>query len=394
MADTGKNKIYQIAADKAEYKRYRRLLSSESFGVEDVNETLLEQGAKDLAKENTVWVIEDESEIRKENSRKLESSMGVRSLKGKGIVNGYRTENTIAVTEDKEITLTATKVYSANEKDFLSETKIKLETIGQTSKALKRRNKKLKLIYVADRGYDDQKIFEEIIANGDNFIIRASHLQRIVSQDGKQKKIEDIDWRGNFRKDFEKLKIKNKIYQNVKTVIRRARIELNDHILHLVQICLRDRKNNDIFDHPMVLITNIMVTADEESFEIYRGYLKRWKIEGVFRFIKETLGWEKFQIRDLKGIKKIVALTYLVAAYFYKLGKGIIKQDFIELLSKIGYGKGEITRKSLIGGLQDLINTARTIKLLKDNCTPKQLLKLCQRLGLDAETTQILSSVI
>lgn len=389
---SGKNKIYEIADNEAEYKRYRRLLSSESFGVEDLNETLLEKGAKALSKEKEVYVIEDESEIRKESSQKMEGLMGVRDLKGRGIINGYRTENTIAVKE-KEIILLSTKVFSANEKDFLSETQIRLESIKQVSKALKSKNNNLKIIQVKDRGYDDQKIFQAIIQEGDFFIIRASHLKRIVEQKGVQKKISEVTYEGNFCKKFEKLKIKNKIYQNVKTEVRYAEIILNGDVLHLVKIELKDRKNQSVFDSSMILITNLSIATDEESFAVYRGYLKRWKIEGVFQFIKETLGWEKFQIRDLKGIKKIVALTYLVAAYFYELGEGLIKQEYIEFLSRIGKGKGKITRKALIQGLQSLINSIKILNLIKVNYSKKKASELLKKFGFDKESEEILRCV-
>jgi len=341
----GNNQIYKISEDEAEYKGYKRLLTSDSFSVEDINKDLLKKGADKIKEEKMVYVIEDGSEIRKKHSNKLEKLMKVRSLDGK-LVNGYRSENTITVTADgKKVILTTIKVFSSKEEDFKSENIFKFENIKQTSKELRKNNKELQIVYVKDRAYDDKKIFNKIIENKSDFIIRVKHLKRGIKQDGKEKKVNEVDYGGNFSKKFTKLKIKNRVYQDIKLKIEHAKIKMEKHEFFLVKVQLLGRNGQNIFREPLILITSLNITSDEEGFKIYRGYLKRWKIESVFQFIKETLEWEKFRIRDIKGIKNIISLTYFVAAYFYELGQGLIQEEFIEMLISLGNGKGKRTRR-------------------------------------------------
>ena len=388
----GKNQIYSIADSEAEYKGYKRLLSSESFSVEDINKSLLKKGASKMCKEKSIYVIEDGSEIRKKHSKKLDKLMMVRSLDGK-LVNGYRSENTIAVTEDgKKITLTTVKVFSSKEEGFKSENVFKFENIKETSKELRKNNKKLQIIYVKDRAYDDKKIFKKIRENKSDFIIRAKHLKRIIKQGEKDKKVNEVKYSGNFLKKFTKLKIKNRVYQNITLKIKHAKIRLEEQEVFLVKVQLLGRGKQNIFREPLILITSLKIKSDKEAFKIYRGYLKRWKIESVFQFIKETLGWEGFRIRDIKGIKKIISLTYFVAAYFYELGQGLIKEEFIDLLISVGHGKGKRTRKFLIEGLQIFINSMSALEKIKK--IPKnKLLKLYKEIGYGEEAERIFRCV-
>jgi len=68
----------------------------------------------------------------------------------------------------------------------------------------------------------------------------------------------------------------------------------------------------------MLLLTNAAIDNHQQAFQIYQRYLKRAKIEGVFKFLKEELGWEKFQIRDFLVIQNIIVLCFFVAEYFYE----------------------------------------------------------------------------
>ncbi len=56
----------------------------------------------------------------------------------------------------------------------------------------------------------------------------------------------------------------------------------------------------------MLLISNIKVKNYEEAKEIYHIYLLRSKIEAVFKFLKDVLGWEEVQVRDGESIKNLM----------------------------------------------------------------------------------------
>ena len=60
----------------------------------------------------------------------------------------------------------------------------------------------------------------------------------------------------------------------------------------------------------MLLITNELVNSFESAFEIYQAYLRRSKIENVFNFLKDQLGWEEFRVRDFMVIQNIITLCF------------------------------------------------------------------------------------
>jgi hypothetical protein len=62
----------------------------------------------------------------------------------------------------------------------------------------------------------------------------------------------------------------------------------------------------------MLLLTNRKIKTAEQAHGVYFTYLKRSKIEGVFKFLKDVLGWEEFRVRDFESIKNIIALCFFI----------------------------------------------------------------------------------
>ena len=67
-----------------------------------------------------------------------------------------------------------------------------------------------------------------------------------------------------------------------------------------------------LFDHPMLLITNKIISSPQEACQVYKRYILRYKIEIVFRFLKQNLGWESFQVRDFKSIENLLSLAFFL----------------------------------------------------------------------------------
>ena len=64
-----------------------------------------------------------------------------------------------------------------------------------------------------------------------------------------------------------------------------------------IRVQLLNREGKALFKVPMLLITNKEVNTPDQASIVYSVYLKRSKIEGVFKFLKNVLGWEESQIR-------------------------------------------------------------------------------------------------
>jgi hypothetical protein len=64
------------------------------------------------------------------------------------------------------------------------------------------------------------------------------------------------------------------------------------------------------------------------------------------KFMKTTLNLEKFQARDFENIKKIIALTFFAAAWFYFTKKEVLENPVHEKIiyhpCQLGRGKKQI----------------------------------------------------
>ncbi len=396
MITGGNNCIYSMGKTEGQYKGQRRLLSSEAIELKEVNEFTSQRGSKNLEGHKVVFVSVDGSEIRKKYSKKLENLMRVRDLDGQ-LINGYRTINSIAVTEDgKRVFLLETKPFSSEEEGFRSENIYKEEIIRESSEAIKSNaGGEIKILYLLDSEFDDRKIAEQIKGQGDSFIIRVKHLDRIVeSAEGEQKKLGSIELGSGYTKRHEKLRIKDKVYQNARTDIEVGEFRyIGKKKYFLIKVEVTDRDGKPVYKDAMYLMTDMDIEIDsgQQGYSLFKNYLMRSKIEGVFKFLKDVLGWEEFRIRDIEGIKKLLAITYLVGAYFYEIGEGIISEEFVEIVSRLGGVGGKITRNALVKGLKELITTIQTIKLLKDNLSDEEIIKLYVSIGYGEDAQKLFS---
>ena len=110
----------------------------------------------------------------------------------------------------------------------------------------------------------------------------------------------------------------------------------------------------------MLILTNKKIKDLATAYQIYTTYLSRSKIEYVFKFLKEGLGWEKLQIQAFKAIQRLLSICFYVASYLYEIGEEKAYDDYAILLAEIGGGKGKVTRHFIVRGIQQLLNHLRT----------------------------------
>ncbi len=83
--------------------------------------------------------------------------------------------------------------------------------------------------------------------------------------------------------------------------------------------------------------------------------MKRAIIEGVFKFVKNALGWEEFQVRDWESIKNIIALAFFIGGYFYEIEPELARNPVMQWLCALGGGKGLLSRHYFLEGLKNLL---------------------------------------
>jgi Transposase DDE domain len=397
-----------MSDNKAEFRKMRRLVSlDEAKNVIDnkqISEALIANGIIKLADKDELLILHDGSDIRKPYATDLESIGKVRALNG-DIINGYHSFNSVAVDlHGRLVTPIATEIYSNREENFVSQKNLKLiskplskkaneadklhyeaikaqvssqkhlnstlvakHQIEWVSKQLKKDNPLKKLTHVIDRGSDDNELFTFISQLNDQFVIRlkssrlSSDGDKLVNKSFKHKKI----------RHFDKIQIKNKVYQNASCVIEYGEL-LNGH--SVVRVQLLNREGKALFKVPMLLITNKEVNTPDQASIVYSVYLKRSKIEGVFKFLKNVLGWEESQIREFSAIKTLLTFCYFVAGYFYEIESALIHNETIQFLAHLGNGKGKVTRFYILRGLNKWINKTIVDEAIKEfNITPEQM---------------------
>lgn len=376
-------KIWTISDDKKEYERYKYLLEKpeeKGLCVQDINTILQEKAVSSFVGEPYVTIIHDESNIRKEYSEKMECLSKVQSLNSK-LVNGYHSLNSIALASDK-LHLLACKPYSTeelgynhpNKELFFNAKSLLFEQLAAISLAFKKADAAKVLIHIIDRGEDDQKVFDYIDQDlKDKFIIRLK-LNRNSSihlwSDEKNKeiplKISKKEFKSNFTQIYDHFSWRGKSFKKVKAEISYEYFFLGKNQYAVVRVQLYDRQNQKIFKNPMLLSTNFDVQHKEMALRIFHLYLKRSKIEGVFKFLKSQLGWEEFQIQDLLAIKHILVLCYFIGAYFCELEPQIINNEFMQIICKLGGGKGKVSLHFFLSGIKKMYHYEQTRALFEE----------------------------
>ncbi len=397
-------------------ERSKRLLDGSLQTVLDAEKSskaLRERSVAALGAATRLIVLHDPCDIRKKYAKLLENIGKVRDLDG-NIINGYNTFATVAVSvPGKQLYPVDVTVYSNGDEHYVTVAELKkfakgklqkskdeaererarqiarfveekshlnLPRLTQThlkrvSEAFKAAQPDIGLCHVLDRQFDGVPYFEFIDQElADEFVIRAkisrnSNVETRNPETGKTRaiKLQAVELPAEQTFVISKLQIKQKVYQDAKCIIAWGTLTLHGHAYTVVRITLLARKDNPIYANPMLLITNIAVQQAAQAREIYRIYLLRAKIEAVFKFFKNVLGWEEFQVRDYESIKNLLALAYFVGGYFYEIGSDLTENPTIAWIAQLGGGKGQVTRYYFLQGLRKLLTYSNLNKFVKEH---------------------------
>ena len=401
-------KLWSISKNRNEFDRMRRV-ADKYLDSDNISEELLKAGVSALVDSEEVLVLSDISDIRKPHSSKLESLGKVRDLKG-GIINGYSSFNSVAVDfKKKQVHLLSHETYSNREENHINNDELKeiskyislsnedksydhcegededegecesmqhpklkilesgkmvnLNTV--TSSELTKINTKLKeglpasvkITHVLDRGFDDVGVFNLIEHDLKNqFVIRLKKTRKVRCENAlSDEKVNICKLNNQNQVIFNKIIIKSKCYQQAKALVEWGKVEIKGKSYSMVRVALTNSKGNKIFKDPMMLITNIQLSNKNDAWQIHKRYLIRAKIENVFKFAKETLGWESMQVRDYSSIKGLISLCFFISAYFYAIGDRLSEKEYIVFLAELGEGKGKVTRHFILLGIRNML---------------------------------------
>lgn len=153
-------------------------------------------------------------------------------------------------------------------------------------------------IWTMDRGFDDRKIFDLLLNNEQQFLIR-------------------IDRRGGQRllivgEENEKHLVSTLTAHMGEIGYRRVKLPGRKEMLTLIHY---HRKK---YREPIAILTTLTPKTLNQAKNIAKLYLKRWKIEDYHRFVKTRLGLEEIMLQKPKRVDGLLALILIASAFIMK----------------------------------------------------------------------------
>lgn len=277
--------------------------------------------------------------------------------------------------------------------NYLNGLVITKKMLKKSSDLLKKDHPFRKVCHVLDREFDNNQLFETIDEQEDFFIIRLktgrlSNDKKIiytpkgnVSKKVGFKKLIDKKFENNSTYEIEKLTIKGKKYNQVQASIAWESLYLGGKKYQVVRVSL-SQFDKPLFENPMLLLTNQSINNSKEASQVYHGYILRFKIEVVFRFLKQNLGWESFQVRDFKSIENLLAIAFFLVGYYKELEEELKQHPLATFLCKLAFSKGKITPFFLLAGLEKIVHFQQVKQwMIEENISQEQLDELVKQLN-------------
>lgn len=303
---------------------------------------------------DTPVFLVDDSDIAKPLGEKFEDLGIVRdgSSRNKSYEKGYHHTEIVGLTNNMKQPISIfSKIHSSTQKEFISNNKVTYEGLDKVVSLLDKRN--LKGIFVNDRGYDSNDIFNYYFSKRQYFVIRLTEKRKIY-RTHKWYKITTL-------RDAYKGKIKiNLMFQGEEKECNVSMVK--------AQITAQKKWINIIFiyglsDTPMMLASNIAIKSKEDVIKIARCYMNRWRIEEYFKFKKQEYNFENFKVRTLKEFNNLNKMLTYTIGLIALLSEKINKREFVNRIIKESKSLKEkvfLWFYQLARGIYNILSMART----------------------------------
>jgi len=325
-------------------KALYRFLDNERVSAPAILERVYQESILGIKEEGERLVCVDLSPVKKPYARVMEGLHRV----GRKKVLGYELLTCLGVDQESHLALGYAHLVAYGERGFRS-------LPWEVKRAFQRAQKQLggpgvRLIYVCDRGFDDRRVFTQVLEMGEAFVIRVYH-DRLLERGGKLKGIAtglELPYQYQAR-----LKVRGK-YRQVAVHFGFTPIEVEGKQLTLVVSSVPALGKRGRW----WLLTNLLVGRAEEARRVVEIYRKRWLIEEFFRLLKTGLGLEGFQVERLVRIRKVIAILLGLAVFLWELQleESPFKQFLLRLGGKLGIKSEGDGPYLLLRGLIRLLN--------------------------------------
>ena len=308
-----------------------------------------------LLPEEYVIVLNDDTDLNKEYSKKLEDLSIIRdaSSQTEKFVNGYKVCEYTALSMNKRSPISLySQIYSTTSADFVSENNETLKGEQYVINLLESYNKKP--IFIRDRGYDANEYFIKDIKENNKFVTRLKgnryllfkNKRRIVEEIAKSRKgkiVTKLMYRGENKEcSISYTKVKLPAY---------SKTEISLVIVY------------GLSEEPMLLLTNLEVKDKESAEHIARLYFLRWRIEEYFK-AKKSYNWENSLVRTINSMNNLNLILSISMLYLTILTEKLdtnfhsniileraksLKEKALVYLSVMGTGIVEILKNARTG---------------------------------------------
>lgn len=355
-------------------KRSYRFLENKRLATSELYEGLYQAGRQAVLREKPDYLVVavDPVNFEKPYAQAIEGVSVVHKatppdLGGQArLAHGYPAITATLVNTQVPVTSYA-NWYSYQSEDFISQNR-EIEQAFQTTVRL---YPEYKIRYVGDAGLDDQKIFAQVDALHQEFVFRASHLERIVEVYNER-----LDrWEREVLRDLVESVPFQVSFQVLFTHAGSTRLDTVS--LGWFQVRLPERPQQSLwilvaedptFKHPLVLVTNVPLNSIAIVQQVYNDWRLRGRIEHGYRFDQEQgLDVEDMRVHTLERMRRLFALVLLAAQVVFVIGVHWPPKAVLwlrQLGGKLGLKSDRDGPYLLLKGIAAVITTAMTLSFI------------------------------
>lgn len=251
--------------------------------------------------------------------------------------------------------------------DFLSQNHEIRRALVQSRKLFAHRQ----LRFVGDSGLDDRKIFGWVEECHSEFVIRASHLDRIVEIYNPHRE----EWEGEHLQElvdtipFEAewvVEFKHAGYTRQASIqIGWLCIRLPESERALWVLVAYEGAREEAKERTLVLLTNVPIESVKEAQSVYSDWRLRSRIEHGYRFDQEQgLDVEDMRVQTIERMRRLFALVLMAAQFVFYLmdtWPSVAVQWLREVGGKLGLGIDRDGPYLLLRGLSAVWQTVATL---------------------------------
>ena len=242
-------------------------------------------------------LIIDLTDLAKPRARRMKYLDLVRDGSQGQLVMGYWCIETYAYLKGKRVMPLAMEAYSISDPAVGSEN-LQIERVVKAV----HRDLQGKGVWVGDCGFDRLELYEMWLLLNAHFVVRQRGDRAIVTSEGIRLILDD----------FVDHLYHQGAYLETHSRIVFSRVYLPGHGNRPLYLVASWRTGQE---HPLVVLTTLVVETIDQAHQVLRYYHQRWACEQAAQFLKGRVGLEHFRVRRYEAIQRLAILAMLAMGF-------------------------------------------------------------------------------